>query len=304
MVLSEDPRIEFVEAITQIRREQVEDFLRPLIDAYYPDLLKRNDNEYRKMVELSTKMMVVGQACTEIVGHTFDTRHQWISALYGGCCFLADSFIDDFGEKAARDYLDRFENLLQTGWFQIYNPREKLFYVILSRLFTQRDVLDPLLRQAIMWLYQAQRRDVNIRLNAVTFRSLSRQRQLRLLRECARDRSGHAILVLSRFLVPDLPVEYHHLIFKAGALIMHIDDHGDYYADIASGRITYMNQIRRPERTLRQIFQNTITLLESELPANHGRDLMLAFLYRYFVTRLKKKELERKRSQASWTVYE
>ena len=34
---------------------------------------------------------------------------------FGGCCFLADSFIDDFGPDATREYLERIELLLTTG---------------------------------------------------------------------------------------------------------------------------------------------------------------------------------------------
>jgi len=40
------------------------------------------------------------------------------------------------------------------------------------------------------------------------------------------------------------------------------------------------------------------------LPANDGRDLMVAFLTRYFLTRLEKHRLERKRSDSAWAVYE
>jgi len=45
----------------------------------------------------------------------------------------ADSFIDDFGEAATRDYLDRLEVLLTEGWFEPRTDREKLFFVIVSR---------------------------------------------------------------------------------------------------------------------------------------------------------------------------
>jgi len=285
-------------------RKKVENILRPLISSHYSALLQKNDNEYRKMIELSTKMMIVGHACTEIAGFSFDSRHQLISGLYGGCCFLADSFIDDFGETAARDYLRRFELLLTKGWFDIRNDRERLFYIIICRLFTERDVLDPMLRQAIVWLYLAQKRDLDIRLNAATFKAISRRRQLNLLRQCARDRSGHAIIVLSRFLVPELPLKYHHFIFTAGSLIMHIDDHGDYYSDLNSNRITYMNQVSRPAKTLQRIFNQSIFSLQKGLPAGTGRDLMISFLLRYYVTRIKKHNLEKNKGDLTWTVYE
>lgn len=297
-------RIEQMGFLISEYRQKVEQILRPLVSIYYEELLRKNDSEYRKMVELSTKMMIVGRACTEIAGFPFDSRQQLISGLYGGCCFLADSFIDDFGEKAAREYLQRFGLLLTDGWFDIRSDREKLFYVIIRRLFTERDVLNPILRQAIVLLYLAQKRDVDMRLNAATFRAISRRRQLNLLRQCARDRSGHAIIVLSRFLVPELPLKYHHLIFIAGSLIMHIDDHGDCYSDLHSRRITYMNQVSRPAEALRRIFYRGITRLQTGLPAGSGRDLMIAFLLRYYVTRLKKHQLEKNKGDLTWTVYE
>jgi hypothetical protein len=40
------------------------------------------------------------------------------------------------------------------------------------------------------------------------------------------------------------------------------------------------------------------------LPESDGRDLLVAFLRRYYLTRLKKHRLERSRGAWSWTVYE
>jgi hypothetical protein len=285
-------------------RELAAGELGALTKRYYPALLERGDNEYRKMVELSTKMTMVGHACSETAGFPFDRRRQTLSALYGGCCFLADSFIDDFGEAQAAAYLERFELLLTQGWFRVGNERERLFYVILSRLFGQRDLLDLTLRQAIFSLFLAQRRDVALRMDAPSFRALPRHRQLAMLRECARDRSGHAILVLTRLLAPRLALRHHHLLFLAGALIMYIDDHGDCYADRRGHRLTYMNEVRHPEPALRRLFQHTLQQLRSGLPNNEGKQLLCGFLYRYFVTRLEKHSREAEQGGLSWAVYE
>ena len=118
------------------------------------------------MLELSAKMNVVGHACTEIFGHDYDERRQEIGSLFGACCFLADSFIDDFGEEATREYLERLEVLLTEGWFHLRTDRERLFFAIIpSRLFAERDLMHPTVRQAILQLYAAQKLDVDLRLN-------------------------------------------------------------------------------------------------------------------------------------------
>lgn len=293
-----------VDSLIQAYRSRVIATLEPLVRAYYPDLLDKPDNEYRKMVELSTKMTLVGHACSEIAGYPFDARRQTIGSLFGACCFLADSFIDDFGEETTREYLERFELLLTEGWFDIRTDREKLFLVIISRLFAERDILYPTLRQAILSLYEAQKRDVELRLENEDFRRLPRRRQLALLSQCARDRSGHAIIVLSAFLVPEISLAYLNLIFAAGALIMHIDDHGDYYADLNDNRITYMNQVKDPVRALRSVFVAHIERLYHGLPANTGRALLIAFLTRYYLTRLEKRRQQKKQGASAWAVYE
>jgi hypothetical protein len=293
-----------VEGLIQQYRERVTQCLEPLVRANYPALLSGPGNEYRKMVELSTKMTLVGHACTEAAGYPYDKRRQIIGSLFGGCCFLADSFIDDFGEAATQEYLERFEVLLTEGWYEVRTERERLFCVIISRLFGERDVPHPVLRQAILQLFQAQRRDAELRLAHDDFAHLGRREQLRLLRQCARDRSGHAIMVLSTFLVPDVTLAYLSLIFTAGALIMHIDDHGDSLADLHDGRVTYMNQVREPVRALRRIFVSHIERLHLGLPENAGRDLLIAFLTRYYVTRLAKHMEQRRRGGAAWAVYE
>jgi hypothetical protein len=249
-------------------------------------------------------MTMVGHACSETSGFSFDRHRQVLSALYGGCCFLADSFIDDYGETVAAGYLERLETLLTKGWFTIRNKRERLFYVILSRLFTRRDMLDPILRQAIFSLFLAQRKDVALRIDAPSFRGQPRHRQLEMLRECARDRSGHAILVLTRLVAPKLALRHHHLLFLAGALIMYIDDHGDCHADRRARRLTYMNELRQPEPILRELFESTLRRLRAGLPNNEGKELLCAFLHRYFVTRIEKHERERHQGALSWAVYE
>src|SRR5215469_1504053 len=219
---------ERIAALIPIYREVAQRTLEPLVRRYYPAMLRDHPQEHRKMLELSTKMILVGHACTEILDYPFDERRRTISALYGGCCFLADSFVDDFGDDAARDYLARFGRLLREGWFEPRTERERLFYVIVARLFGKRDVLEPVLRQAIGLLYRAQEQDVSLRFAVA---SKGRRAHLDLLRDCARNRSGHAIIVLATFLVPEIGLRELSLIFAAGALIMHIDDHGDCYAD-------------------------------------------------------------------------
>ncbi|MGP0592088.1 hypothetical protein ACTRXD_06030 [Nitrospira sp. T9] len=285
-------------------RKQVVISLKPLVLEYYPDLFNQRQDEYRKMMELSAKMTVVGHACAEIAGFPYDARRQMIGSLFGGCCFLADSFIDDFGLDVANSYIDRMDDLLTKGWFEIQTDREKLFYVIIARLFAERDVLDPLLRQAILLLFQAQKRDVAFRSDPESIRSRPRREQLRILRESARNRSGHAILVLTGFLVPAVPLHYVSMIFLAGSLIMHIDDHGDCYSDLHYHRVTYLNQVADPERTLRRIFQGHIARLRQGLPEGSGRDLLIAFLTKYFATRLKKHRLQKTHRELAWAVYD
>ena len=285
-------------------RKHVVTCLNPLVSEYYPALATEHKEEYRKMLELSAKMTVVGHACSEIAGFPYDARRQMIGSLFGGCCFLADSFIDDFGLEAAKNYVDRMGTLLRSGWFEIQSDRERLFYVIISRLFAERDVLDPMLRQAILLLFQAQSRDVAFRANPESIRKRPRQEQLRILKENARNRSGHAIVALTGFLVPTVPLETLSLIFLAGSLIMHIDDHGDCYSDLHYHRLTYLNQVADPERTLRRIFEGSITKIRHGLPAGPGRELMIAFLTKYFVTRLKKHRLQKTHRELAWAVYD
>ena len=291
-----------VDRLIRRYRSDVRVTLDPLVAAAYPELSRNRRNEYRKMVELSTKMTLVGHAATTTLGYAYDRRRRRIAALFGGCCFLADSFIDDFGDEAAREYLDRFEVLLTRGWFHPRTDRERLFYAIIARLFVERHVLQPTLRQAVLLLYEAQRRDVEMRSARPPQRS--RRRYLQDLKLCARDRSGHALLVLSSFLVPDVALARRTPMFAAGSLIMHIDDHGDAYADLRDHRLTYMNQMRDPSRTLRRIFTAETARLVVGLPANGGRDLLIAFLTRYYVTRLQKHRQQEKLQGDAWAVYE
>jgi hypothetical protein len=65
-----------------------------------------------------------------------------------------------------------------------------------------------------------------------------------------------------------------------------------------------MNQVRRPARTLRRIFEREVSRLVSGLPSNPGRELLVAFLTRYFVTRLQKHRQQRKLGGGAWAVYE
>jgi hypothetical protein len=278
-------------------RAGVGDCLEPIVREYNPVMLEATQSEYRKMLELSAKMNVVGHACAEIGGFVYDERRHMIGSLFGACCFLADSFIDDFGEEATRDYLERLGALLTEGWFDPKTDRERLFFVVASRLFAQRDVLHPIVRQSVLQLYMAQKQDVDLR---VTHKDAGRRltrTQLNTLKRCARNRSGHAILVLSAFLLPELPLSYLARMFWAGALIMYIDDHGDCWSDLK-------NQVSRPERTLGRLFHTHIRQLASGLPDGDGRDLLIAFLTRYYLTRMEKHRQQRVKGASAWAIYE
>ena len=110
--------------------------------------------------------------------------------------------------------------------------------------------------------------------------------------------------MLTGFVAPEIDLAILPYLFTAGALIMHIDDHGDCYSDLRHGRLTYLNQVRNPGMTLRRIFVQHITRLHGGLPPGPGRDLMIAFLTRYFLTRLEKHRLQKRRSESAWAVYE
>ncbi|MEK6589230.1 MAG: hypothetical protein AABZ11_00980 [Nitrospinota bacterium] len=293
-----------INSIVKKHRIGVEKNLLPLVNAYYPVLVTKHSGEYRKMIELTTKMTMVGRACTEIAGYPFDERRLKISSLFGACCFLADSFIDDFGEEASKEYIERFELLLTKGWFEIRTKREGLFYIIVSRIFAERDVLDTIVRQAIFWQFMAQKRDIGLRIGLLRFSKLSHSKKLNLLRECSRDKGGCVASVLSLLLVPEIPLRYRHLFYMAGMLFQYIDDYGDYHYDRYYNRMTYMNQVRYPSGTLRRILYKYIQILHEGLPGCMGRDILLTFLLRYFVTRLEKHRLEQYRGEYSWTIYE
>ncbi|MGR4865688.1 hypothetical protein [Caulobacter sp. LARHSG274] len=285
-------------------RSGVGDCLEPIVREYNPVMLEAGQGEYRKMLELSAKMNVVGHACTEIGGFDYDERRHMIGSLFGACCFLADSFIDDFGEEATRDYVKRLGALLTDGWFDPRTDRERLFFVIAARLFAQRDVLHPIVRQSVLQLYMAQKEDVDLRATRKTVGGRLTRGQLGTLKRCARNRSGHAILVLSAFLLPELPLSYLARLFSAGALIMYIDDHGDCWSDLKDNRLTFMNQVSRPERTLKRLFHTHIRQLGSGLPDGDGRDLLIAFLTRYYLTRMEKHRQQRVKGASAWAIYE
>jgi hypothetical protein len=297
------PTPDQLDVLFQVERRHVRRTLEPLVRQYCPDMMAGTCLEYRKLLELSSKMTMVGLACTRIAGFPFDARRRRVAALLGACCFLGDGFLDEFGEAASIEYLKRFELLLTKGWFEVRNDRERLFYVILGRLFAERDVLDPMLRQAIFNLFLSQKKDVELRAGSSEFQQLQRPLQLRMLRECAGNRGGNTSTVLALLLVPQLPLEYHYLVFIAGSLFMYIDDHGDCHYDRHYRRLTYMNQVKRPVPALRVMFSRGIELIHRGLPGSEGRDLLIAFLHRYYLTRLGKHRLERSRGVISWTVY-
>ena len=286
-------------------RASASETLGRLVDRYCPSLrAPAETSEYRKLIELTAKMQVVGHACTEIAGFSFDRRRQRISSLFGACCFLGDSFLDDYGEAASREYIERFELLLTKGWFEVRNDRERAFYLVLGRLCRERDVFQPMLRQGLCSLFQAQKLDVELSLNREKLGILSRSQKLAVLSDCARDKSGHAITCLALFLVPHMALSHHHLLYKTGELISHIDDFGDYYLDLTHGKLTYMNQVRQPLEKLARVFQETLALLDRRLARSHGLELLKGFLYRYFKTRQRKHEAERTKQDGARAVYE
>jgi hypothetical protein len=85
---------------------------------------------------------------------------------------------------------------------------------------------------------------------------------------------------------------------------MYIDDHGDCWSDLQSNRLTFMNQVRRPERTLRRLFHSHIRQLAEGLPDGEGRDLLIAFLTRYYLTRMDKHRQQRAKGGSAWAIYE
>jgi hypothetical protein len=65
-----------------------------------------------------------------------------------------------------------------------------------------------------------------------------------------------------------------------------------------------MNQVPDPAKTLRMLYNETLSLIRTRLPQGRGLDLMSGFLYRYFITRLEKHEREKAHGGLSWAVYE
>jgi len=293
-----------VEALAHTLRATVRDTLEPLVLAWHPSLRERSSAEFNKMLELSTKMTLVGQACAEVLGAPFEARHRRIAALFGGCCFLADSFIDNFGAAVAREYLRRFSELFATGWFEVRNERERLFYIMAARLFAERDVLDPMVRQSVLKLHEAQALDALLRIEPSRTALMSEAQRRILLKRVARDRGGHTIILLTALLAPALPVSLLAGLFAAGSLFMYIDDHGDCFTDRREGRLTYMNQLRRPQRTLHKIVTAHFLCVLATLPSGAGRDILLGTLARYYSTRLEKHRAQRKRAGTAWDVYE
>ena len=72
----------------------------------------------------------------------------------------------------------------------------------------------------------------------------------------------------------------------------------------ATGGLPISTRYANPAATLRRIFVAHIARLYAGLPENEGRDLMIAFLTRYFLTRLEKHRLQKQRSESAWAVYE
>jgi hypothetical protein len=293
-----------IERLARMHRDAVHDVLAPAVTAWHPKFGEEAPAEFDKMIELSTKMTLVGHACADVVGAPFEARAQRIAALYGGCCFLADSFIDNFGDDAARDYLRRFDELFLKGWFEIRNEREQLFYVFAARLFSERDMLEPMVRQATLKLHAAQSLDALLRIEPGRGAGLTPSRRRALYRRVARDRGGHTILLLTALIVPALDLRLLAGLFSAGSLFMYIDDHGDFFTDRRDGRTTYMNQLRDPEAALHRIVKAHFLEVLARLPSNPGRDALLGILARYYLTRIDKHRAQRAGGGTAWDVYE
>jgi hypothetical protein len=293
-----------VEHLARVHRAAVHDVLAPAVTAWYPKFREEAPAEFDKMIELSTKMTLVGHACAEIAGASFEPRAQRIAALYGGCCFLADSFIDNFGDDAARDYLQRFDDLFLRGWFEIRNDREQLFYILAARLFAERDMLEPMVRQATLKLHAAQSLDALLRIEPGRSAGLTQARRRALYRRVARDRGGHTILLLTVLVAPRLDLRLVAGLFSAGSLFMYIDDHGDFFTDRREGRVTYMNQLRNPEAALHRIVNAHLLKVLAGIPCNSGRDVLLGILTRYYLTRIGKHRVQRVSGGTAWDVYE
>ena len=166
-------------------------------------------------------------------------------------------------------------------------------------------MLDPILRQAILLLFEAQKRDVELRLSRRRRAPPAPRAALASSSDCARDRSGHAITVLTGFVAPEIELSILPYLFTAGALIMHIDDHGDCWLGSAA-RTAHVPEPGRapPPRRCGGSSSSTLRVSTPGFPPNSGRDLMIAFLTRYFLTRLEKHRLEKRRSDSAWAVYE
>ena len=161
-----------------------------MVRAHYPELLEEGGDEYRKMLELSTKMTLVGHACCEVAGFRYDERPATERHLVRRLLLSRRQLHRRLRARAPRaSTCKRIELLLTTGWFDVRTDRERLFYAIVARLFAARDVLDPVLRQAIMLLFEAQKRDAELRLSGEVA-DLPRREQLAMLRQCARDQAG------------------------------------------------------------------------------------------------------------------
>ncbi len=302
--MPDDACIARVEGLARTHRAAVHEVLSPVVAAWHPKFRVESAAEFDKMIELSTKMTLVGHACAEVVGAPFGAREQRIAALYGGCCFLADSFIDNFGDAASRDYLRRFDELFLSGWFEVRTDRERLFYVLAARLFAERDMLEPMVRQATLKLHAAQSLDALLRIDPWRTTDLTATQRRALFKRVARDRGGHTILLLTVLVAPRLAPGLVAGLFSAGSLFMYIDDHGDFFTDRRDGRSTYMNLLRRPEPALHRIVTAHFLTILAKLPGNEGRDALLAILARYYFTRIDKHRVQEQGGGTAWDVYE
>ena len=113
-------QIERVDELIRGYRREVVTGLEPSVRAHYPELLEDPGDEYRKMLELSTKMTLVGHACCEIAGYPLRraaaTEREPRSAA---AAFSPTASSTTSARTRPASTSQRIELLLTTGWFDV-----------------------------------------------------------------------------------------------------------------------------------------------------------------------------------------
>ena len=73
---------------------------------------------------------------------------------------------------------------------------------------------------------------------------------------------------------------------------------------IAQGLAVYGADVVVTGRTLKSLFTTHITQLAQGLPESEGRNLLIAFLARYYRTRVEKHQQQKLKGGYAWAVYE